>query len=481
MEAIRSLWRELTTLGFLESLVTLLGGISLIGLAATSTRPAWAPEWLGWVLVALGGAVALLGAIGGSIWLADRATTPRPDRSGLQTLAAEAVARLEDNADLGPGVADADARSEGMRLWAERWESKVEQALGDPQAIAVFGRPVDTAQMDYRRSPVHRLRVKLLRLSEVVPGLPPHGADVDLDRGDNQLSRPHFLVRVPAALQAEIDERTRVGLELLRRGANPAAFEVFRFLLERMLGEQTDGHRLHKGLPLHNMGLARMRSGLIRDGIRWTLMAFIEDALSRAEEASDISVELYRPAAENLRLYGLSHAELVSLAQRIRRQVDHGELIQDPAVIVLEEDLQRTVERVARTLEGGQVAAVEPARFPPVRFRVSIPLGAEFSFTLAPGEATTLVTASLAILASIGAAGLLWALGLLEEHWQLAVGVSSGGVALAAAIGLIVRVAGRTALGRVVLATVRMMAAHILGPLLVAIVGGVLVAYLTGG
>lgn len=369
-----------------------------------------------------------------------------------------------------------------MRLCAERWEAKVEQALhGDSDALSLFGRPVDTAQMDYRRSPVHRLRVKLVRLGEAVPNLRALATELGSHREGNQTPRPTFLMRVPPALQTDMDSRSRVGFELMQLGAYPAAFEVFRLLLERMLGEQTDGRRLHKGLPLHNMGFARMRSGLIHDGIRWTLMAFIEDALSRAEEANTMSVELYRPAAENLRLYGLPHTDLVGLAMRIRGRVETGELVQDPATLFLEEGFETIVDRLARALAGGEAQGVEPAQFPPVRVRLSVPfVAAEFNLTLAPAEATTLVSASLVMLAAFGAAGFFWATGLLSEYWHLAVGAVSGGIALAALTGLVVRVAGRTPIGRVVLTAVRGIAAHIFAPLLVATLGGVLAAYLTG-
>ena len=482
MEASRGLWRELIGLSLLESLVTLAGGVSLIGFASTSVRPDWAPGWIGAVLVALGTLVALLGAAGLVLWIMGRTRRAHMDRRALDALAAEGVERLALDSQLGPGVDDADSRSEGMRIWLEGWEAKVEQALGGAsEAVHVFVRPVDTAQMDYRRAPVHRLRVKLFRLGDAVPGLPMLGAELAGNQEGRAPGRPRFLTPVTPAFESEIDARSRVGMELMQLGAYPAAFETYRLLLERMLQEQTTGRRLHKGLPLHNMGLARMRSGLIRDGIRWTLMAFIEDALSRAEESDVVSVELYRPAAENLRLYGLSHADLMDLARRIRRRVESGELVQEPSRILLEEHLDATVDGLVRALKGAQTPGVEPVEFPPVRVRVSLPfVAADLSFALPPAEAATLVTSSLVALAAAGAVGVFWVTGVVDESWELAVGILSGGTALGALTGLIVRIGGRTAVGRLLLAAVRFISAHILVPLLVAIVGGVLVAYVTG-
>lgn len=96
MEASRSLWRELTSLSLLESLVTLAGGASLIGFASTSERPAWAPGWVGLGLVVLGAAVAVLGGLGLVLWTVERVRRRRPNRSALEHLAAEGVALLAE-------------------------------------------------------------------------------------------------------------------------------------------------------------------------------------------------------------------------------------------------------------------------------------------------------------------------------------------------------------------------------------------------
>jgi len=111
------------------------------------------------------------------------------------------------------------------------------------------------------------------------------------------------------------------------------AFEVFRRLYEDMLASQPDGHRFHKGAPLHNMGWVRLLAGMPEEGARWTALAFIEDSLSRAEELPTVLDELARPAAQNLRLLGAAEADLVELATSVRGEVYRLGNIPDPTPV----------------------------------------------------------------------------------------------------------------------------------------------------
>jgi hypothetical protein len=153
--------------------------------------------------------------------------------------------------------------------------------------------------------------------------------------GINYSRRTSLSREPPADIRAEIELATQVGGRLELQDRHLEAFEVFRRVYEKVLGAQPRGRRFHKGEPLANMGWVRHRSGDVGDGAKWTALAFIEDALSRAEELPGILDELSRPAAQNLRTIGADDGDLYDLALAIRAVVAAGEVIPDPLVLFL--------------------------------------------------------------------------------------------------------------------------------------------------
>ena len=165
-----------------------------------------------------------------------------------------------------------------------------------------------------------------------------------------------------ASLQTKIDRANATGQAFLLVGDYGGTYEVYRRLYETMLGAQTEGHRLHKGLPLHNMGLARLRVGLMEDAARETYLAFIEDSLSRAEELPQALDELARPAATNLRLLGAPDEALLETAGSIRGLVADGRRYPNPEVLFASLGLGEQIRRWLR-----------PTVKPPLRVFVSSP------------------------------------------------------------------------------------------------------------
>lgn len=155
-----------------------------------------------------------------------------------------------------------------------------------------------------------------------------------------------FLIEPPPALAIAARQWGGLGDSLGGLGRWSEAFEPYRRAWELLLTAQPAGSRFHKGQPLHNMGYARIQVGLRREGLRWTLLAFVEDALSRAEESPSVRDELQRPAAQTLRLFGFAEADLHRLSVRIRDRVTSGALIQDPTEVFVAEDLDRFVRQV---------------------------------------------------------------------------------------------------------------------------------------
>lgn len=165
-----------------------------------------------------------------------------------------------------------------------------------------------------------------------------------------------------AALLATIARANALGHARFVVGDYGGAHEVYRLLYETMLAAQIEGHRLHKGLPLHNMGFARLRVGLVEEAARDTYLAFIEDSLSRAEELPHVLDELARPAAANLRLLGAPDQALLDVAGAIRGLVAEGFVFPNPETLFARLGLAEQIRTWLR-----------PSVKPPLRVFVSSP------------------------------------------------------------------------------------------------------------
>lgn len=75
------------------------------------------------------------------------------------------------------------------------------------------------------------------------------------------------------------------------------------------------------------------------------LAAFLEDAISRAEDSRTIQDELHWPAAQALRQLGVSEADLARLSTNTRLMA-RGQAIQDPMVVFVAEGLDSLVQQV---------------------------------------------------------------------------------------------------------------------------------------
>jgi hypothetical protein len=135
------------------------------------------------------------------------------------------------------------------------------------------------------------------------------------------------------------------GSELQKLGNAANAFEAYRRAWEIKLSRQPTGQRFHKGAELASMAAARVQGGMLREGFRWSLAAFLEDALSRAEDSPNLIDELHWPAAQTLRQFGVPENTLSELSAHARSRAA-GAAIQDPMTIFREEGLDALVARV---------------------------------------------------------------------------------------------------------------------------------------
>jgi hypothetical protein len=165
-----------------------------------------------------------------------------------------------------------------------------------------------------------------------------------------------FLEVPPANVEAQIQHARAVGSRLMVEGPYTEGFEVFRHMYELMLQKQPPGRRWHKGEPLHNMGYAWVRSGLLEHGIRFTLQAFIEDSLSCGDRQAGVFDDLQMPAAQNLKLCGYSGGELRSMAEQTRTRLARGVLVQDPMTVYTEDSYEQRVGRAVTRLKNSRAA-----------------------------------------------------------------------------------------------------------------------------
>jgi hypothetical protein len=157
------------------------------------------------------------------------------------------------------------------------------------------------------------------------------------------MSRPAFIQPIPNELAARLDPLYMAGAVSLNSRRWSLAFDAFNEAYRLMLDGQPETGRFHKGLPLHNMGLAKLLGGEPAGGLAYTLQAFLEDSISRAEESPDKPTELEMPAARNLvYVFGLPLGGVAGLSQRVRELFSQSDdqqkdrLLRDPQVAAQE-------------------------------------------------------------------------------------------------------------------------------------------------
>lgn len=158
----------------------------------------------------------------------------------------------------------------------------------------------------------------------------------------------------PPELARQYDHEMLAAGFSLTAGDRAAALVHLEKAYRSLLEGQPTGRRFHKGGSLHDAGLQRMYLGEERGALEYTLMAFLEDALSLAEE-SRLFGELDRPAAHNLvYVFGVPGPALAALAIWIRRAVGFGVDVPDPAELLSRPEL-RDVLALAAAYSGKRI------------------------------------------------------------------------------------------------------------------------------
>jgi hypothetical protein len=149
-----------------------------------------------------------------------------------------------------------------------------------------------------------------------------------------------FLAALPPELERQVESLIAEAGGPMTVNQFEKAAELSTQLYQLMLEAQPAHRRYHKGWPLHNLGLALALTNRGIEAANTFLLAFVEDAISRAEESPIKMDELDRPAARVLAA-GLTQSELADRATRIRAAYLAGEreILRDPAIAVEKLDL----------------------------------------------------------------------------------------------------------------------------------------------
>ena len=184
-----------------------------------------------------------------------------------------------------------------------------------------------------------RLRVAQLGFD----ALDAHRSTTDLAL--SQPPRRQYQVDPPGDIRDEAARWVAIGNQLQEAGQLTGAVEAYRRAWGTKLSGQPLGYRFHKGAELSWIASAYMQAGLLRESFRWWLAAFLEDAISRAEDSPTIEDELHWPAAQALRQLGIRESVLRGLSANTRRMA-RERAIQDPMVVFVAEGLDGLVEQV---------------------------------------------------------------------------------------------------------------------------------------
>jgi hypothetical protein len=112
------------------------------------------------------------------------------------------------------------------------------------------------------------------------------------------------------------------------------ALEGFKSIYRLLLDKQPLNIRYHKGYPLHQIGITLFLSGKQDEALKYFVLAYIEDLLSKEEGQEDKADD--EPAGKTLRgAYGVSEDSLVRFKQvalekkKLRQAVRNPEVVYD--------------------------------------------------------------------------------------------------------------------------------------------------------
>lgn len=174
--------------------------------------------------------------------------------------------------------------------------------------------------------------------------------------------------RVVEPLPPDLDQKLQ-GMALANEGLlytrdYQGALTGFESMYTLLLEKQPSDNRYHKGYPLHQIGITLFLSGTQDKALKYFILAFIEDLLSKEEGQEDKADD--EPASKTLRgAYGVPEASLAEFKRIARTKKSRRQLVRNPDVIYEEVASGKPPQQV---LQSEEVPAIgqeerEPGKF----------------------------------------------------------------------------------------------------------------------
>ena len=122
---------------------------------------------------------------------------------------------------------------------------------------------------------------------------------------------------LPQDLQQEFDSLARGGFTAIRERNFLHARATFKLLYEILVDRQSAGQSYHKGLPLHNWGVAMLLYLEPLEALKLFLLAYAEDVLTAAYDLEDEADDM--PAGQAIRLVYQVRDDLTTAIKKFAR------------------------------------------------------------------------------------------------------------------------------------------------------------------
>jgi len=137
---------------------------------------------------------------------------------------------------------------------------------------------------------------------------------------------------LPPDLDEEFQGMALTNQALLYSNDYQNALKGFRSIYKLLLDRQPQDSRYHKGYPLHQIGITLFLSGNQTEALKYFVLAFIEDLLSKEEGQENKADE--EPAARMLRgAYGVPETSFVSFKKIVQEKKKIRQIVHDPNTV----------------------------------------------------------------------------------------------------------------------------------------------------
>lgn len=162
-------------------------------------------------------------------------------------------------------------------------------------------------------------------------------------------------------LRVELDGLYQQGYIYQRTWRWSEAVEIYKTIYQRLIDNQPQGSRFHKGAPLHLLGIALLHVQKTSVAIKSFLLAYAEDTLSQnpgEEERAD-----WAPAGLVLELYFKVRPALLEVIKKLARCAKEAkQVIQDPTAILTKALAEMGVDERQIDKLCGAIPEIEPKK-----------------------------------------------------------------------------------------------------------------------